>query len=95
MNLMASKYDFRFDEKNGYVVTDYRGRKVGSFKKTFDAWMNEAGVIRYMGILSARTRGAKRLHSPVNPVTDLFEIEPPTTPSRSWASCTCLAVAWA
>ena len=44
-------------------------------------------TIRYMGTLSARTRGAKRLHKPVNPVTGLSEIEPPAKPSRSWAAC--------
>jgi integrase len=43
---MAQKYGFKFDEKNGFVFTDYRGRKIGSFKKTFNAWLEEAGVIR-------------------------------------------------
>lgn len=44
MRLMARKYDFKIDEKNGYVFTDYRGRKIGSFKKTFNAWLEEAEV---------------------------------------------------
>ena len=44
MTLMAKKYGFKHDEKSGYVFTDYRGRKVGSFKKCFNAWMMDAGV---------------------------------------------------
>ena len=46
MKVMAGKYDYKFDEKEGYVFTDYRGRKVGSLRKSFDAWMEEAEVIR-------------------------------------------------
>jgi integrase len=45
MKLMAEKYSYKLDEKNGYVFTDYRGRKVGSFKKAFNAWMVNAEVI--------------------------------------------------
>ena len=44
MTLMAKKYGFKHDEKNGYVFTDYRGQKVGSFKKCFNAWLANAGV---------------------------------------------------
>ena len=44
-------------------------------------------TVRYMGTLSARTRGAKPLRTPVNPVTGLSEMEPPAKPSRSWAAC--------
>lgn len=46
MKVMSQKYDYKFDEKNGFVFTDYRGRKIGSFKKTFNAWLEEAEVIR-------------------------------------------------
>lgn len=45
MKVMAEKYSYKLDEKNGYVFTDYRGRKVGSFKKAFNAWMVNAEVI--------------------------------------------------
>lgn len=45
MKVMAEKYHYKLDEKNGYVFTDYRGRKVGSFKKAFNAWMTNAEVI--------------------------------------------------
>lgn len=46
MKQKAEKYGFKFDEKGGYVFTDYMGRKVGSFKKSFNAWMEAAGVDR-------------------------------------------------
>jgi len=42
---MAEKYKYRFDFKNEYVFCDYKGQKVGSFKKTFNAWMEQAGVL--------------------------------------------------
>lgn len=46
MTKKAEKYGFKFDEKNGYVFTDCYGRKVGSFKKSFNTWMDDAGVSR-------------------------------------------------
>ncbi len=45
MKIMAEKYGFKLDEKSGYVFTDYRGRKIGSFKKSFNSWMQNADVI--------------------------------------------------
>jgi integrase len=44
MKVMSVKYGFKVDEKSGYVFTDYRGRKIGSFKKTFNAWLDEADL---------------------------------------------------
>ena len=34
------------NDRNRFVFTDYMGRKVGSFKKSFNTWMNAAGVDR-------------------------------------------------
>ena len=39
---------------------------------------------RYMGSLSARTRGAMRLHAPID---NLKELERKPRPSKTWAAC--------
>ena len=46
MHKMAKKHDFRFDDKKGYVFCDYRGERVGSYKKCFNSWLEAAKVAR-------------------------------------------------
>ncbi len=46
MSKKVEQYGFKFDEKNGYVFTDCYGRKAGSFKKSFNTWMDDAGASR-------------------------------------------------
>ena len=46
MHKMAKKHGFRFDDKKEYVFCDYRGERVGSYKKCLNSWLGAAKVAR-------------------------------------------------